>query len=58
MLNLTQEQRHEVMVSLYAYTYAEIFEIIMKNKWTQEMFVYYCRELHREGEESAYIDAC
>lgn len=57
MNNLTDEQKHEVMVSLYSHTYAEIFEIIMNKKWTQEMFVYYCRELHREGEESAYIDA-
>lgn len=57
MNNLTDEQKHEVMVSLYSYTYAEIFEILMSKKWSQEMFVYYCRELHREGEESAYIDA-
>ena len=58
MNNLTNEQKHEVMVSLYSHTYAEIFEIIMSKKWTQEMFVFYCRELYKEGEESASNEAC
>jgi hypothetical protein len=49
---MTQEQAHEVMVSLYANTYAEIYEKVINNKWTSEMFVYFCRELHREDSEN------
>lgn len=40
------------MHALYGSTYTDIFEIISEDKWTKEMFVYFCRELVREGKES------
>lgn len=55
---LTDEQKHEVMGALYSNTYDEIFDIVVENKWTKEMFVYFCRELYRDGEASASNEAC
>lgn len=52
--NLTEEQKHQVMAAFYSNTYDEIFNLIIQNKWTKEMFVYFCRELVQEGKESLY----
>lgn len=55
---LTEEQRNEVVHAMCAYNYADIYEKIIKGEWTTDMFVYFCRELYKEGEESASNDAC
>ena len=55
---LTEEQRNEVVHCMCAYTYTDIYEKIIKGKWTTDMFVYFCRELYKEGEEAASNEAC
>ena len=37
---------------------ADIYEKIIKGEWTTDMFVYFCRELYKEGEEAASNEAC
>ena len=44
---MTQEQTHEVKASLYGGKYAEIYEKVINKKWTSEMFVMFCEELHQ-----------
>lgn len=56
-MTLTEEQRNEVVHCMWAYNYADIHEKIIKGKWTTEMFVYFCRELYKEGEEAASNEA-
>ena len=56
-MTLTEEQRKEVVHCMYSYAYAEIYEKLIKDKWTTEMFVYFCRELYKEGEEAASNEA-
>lgn len=57
-MSLTDEERHEVIVSMYASTYSEIYEKIVSKKWTEEMFVLFCREQYQEGVEGASNEAC
>ena len=45
---MTEEQAHEVTASLYRCKYAEIYEKVINKKWTSEMFVMFCEELHQE----------
>ena len=45
---MTQEQTNEVKASLYGGKYAEIYEKVINKKWTSEMFVMFCEELHQE----------
>lgn len=46
--NMTEEQTREVMASLYRCEYKEIYEKVINKKWTSEMFVLFCEELHQE----------
>jgi hypothetical protein len=46
--NMTEEQTRKVMASLYRCKYAEIYEKVINKKWTSEMFVLFCEELHQE----------
>lgn len=55
---MTDEERHEVIASMYANTYSEIYEKVVSKKWTEEMFVLFCREQYQEGVESASNEAC